>query len=192
MNTSNIRISDDIFDETTGVYTCMIYFTDDIEQTQQEKFLKNHIMTLNYDDIDFVFNPSLGSKVKASRHTENKNQVKLEVQFIKLDINVKFVKSFEKPKPPSYPCPPNSGLKIPPPPPPPKNSPENNTPPYRSKLSYMSLSNLQDALWIKELEQHPEYATLNSHPHYNSFKHAILMCSNEQAKKNTYDFYCKT
>ena len=183
MNTSNIRISDDIFDETTGVYTCMIYFTDDIEQTQQEKFLKNHIMTLNYDDIDFVFNPSLGSKVKASRHTENKNQVKLEVQFIKLDINVKFIKSFEKP---------NSGLKIPPPPPPPKNSPENNTPPYRSKLSYMSLSNLQDALWIKELEQHPEYATLNSHPHYNSFKHAILMCSNEQAKKNTYDFYCKT
>jgi hypothetical protein len=190
MNTSNIRISDDIFDETTGIYTCMIYFTDDIDQTQKEKFLKKHIMTLNYDDINFVFNPSLGSKVSASKHSENNNQVKLQVQFIKLDISVNFVKSFNKPKPPSYPCPPNSGLKLPPPPPPPKNSPKNSPPPYKSELTYTSLSNIRDAMWIKELEQHPEYATLNSHPYYSSFQDAILCCTSKQAKENTYKFYC--
>ena len=42
MDTSNVRISDDIFDETTGIYTCMIYFTDDIDQSQKEKFIKTH------------------------------------------------------------------------------------------------------------------------------------------------------
>ena len=75
MSTSNIRITDDILDETTGVYTCMLYFTDDIDQAQKEKFLKKHIMRLNYEDINFVFNPSLGSKVSASPHAENKNLV---------------------------------------------------------------------------------------------------------------------
>ena len=86
MSTSNIRITDDILDETTGVYTCMLHFTDDIDQSQKEKFLKKHIMRLNYKDINFVFNPSLGSKVSASPHAENKNLVKLQVKFIKVDI----------------------------------------------------------------------------------------------------------
>lgn len=194
MSTSNIRITDDILDETTGVYTCMLYFTDDIDQAQKEKFLKKHIMRLNYEDINFVFNPSLGSKVSASPHAENKNLVKLQVKFIKVDVSVQFVKSFEKPKPPSYPCPPQpsySYLPQPPPPPPfPKNSSNNNPPPYKSELTYTPLSNIRDAMWIKELEEHPEYATLNSHPHYSSFQDAILCCTSKQAKENTYKFYC--
>lgn len=194
MSTSNIRITDDILDETTGVYTCMLYFTDDIDQAQKEKFLKKHIMRLNYEDINFVFNPSLGSKVSASPHAENKNLVKLQVKFIKVDVSVQFVKSFEKPKPPSYPCPPQpsySYLPQPPPPPPfPKNSSNNNPPPYKSELTYTPLSNIRDAMWIKELEEHPEYATLNSHLHYSSFQDAILCCTSKQAKENTYKFYC--
>jgi len=188
MNTSNIRISDDIFDETTGIYTCMIYFTDDINQTQKEKFLKKHIMTLNYEHINFVFNSSLGTKVSASRHAENKNQVKLEVQFIKIDITINLVKSFEKPKPSSYQCPPNSGLKLPHPPS--KNSPENSQLPYKSESIYTPVLNIRDVMWIKELEQQPEYATLNSHPHYTSFQDANLCCTSKEAKENTYNFYC--
>tara|TARA_A100001015_G_scaffold318565_1_gene438814 strand:+ start:401 stop:937 length:537 start_codon:yes stop_codon:yes gene_type:complete len=176
MYTSNIRIADDVLNETTGVYTCMIYFTDDIDQGQKENFIKTHIISLNYTDLDFVFNPSLGSKVSASRHAENKNQIKLEVQFIKLDITVNLVKSFNKPKPPSYPFPPQ----------PPKTSP----PSYKSELRYTTVTNIRDKMWIKELEEHPEYATLNSHPHYTSFQHAILSCTSKQAKENTYKFYC--
>ena len=190
MNTSNIRITDDIFDENTGVYKCMIYFTDDINQTQQENFIKKHIMTLNYDEINYVFNPSLGSKVSASKHPENNNQVKLQVKFTKLIINVNFVKSFNKLNPPSYQCQPTCGLKLPHPPPPPKNSPKNSPPPYKSELTYTSLSNIRDAMWIKELEQHPEYATLNFHPYYISFQDAILSCTSKQEKENTYRFYC--
>lgn len=219
MNTSNIRIVDDIFDENTGIYTCMIYFTEDIDQKQKEKFLKKHIMSLNYDNIDFVFNPSLGSKVSASRHAENKNQIKLEVQFIKLDICVNFVKSFEKsnssngpPPPPPRNRPPPATLLLDslgevdpsgaslqfladvvaarrsshaPPPPPPRNKPFPNS----SNLNYFSFLDLKKQMWIKELEKHPEYATLNYHPHYSSFKDAILMCGSETEKKNTYDFY---
>jgi hypothetical protein len=180
MNTSNIRIYGDLFDTSTGKYTCMIYFSNDIDETQKNMFIKKHITTLNYDTINFVFNPSLGSKATASRHAENKNQVKLEVQFIKLDINVKF----EKPKPQSCLSRSNCELKFP------TKSPENIPTPYKSNIRYMSVSNLQDAMWIKELQQHPEYATLNSHPHYSSFKHAILICSTEQEKENTYKFYC--
>lgn len=45
-------------------------------------------------------------------------------------------------------------------------------------------------MWIKELEQHPEYATLNSHPHYISFQDAILSCKTKEETENTYRFYC--
>lgn len=45
-------------------------------------------------------------------------------------------------------------------------------------------------MWIKELEQHPEYATLNCHPHYTSFQEAILCFTTKEAKENTYKFYC--
>ena len=57
-------------------------------------------------------------------------------------------------------------------------------------LSYMPLSNIRDAMWIKELEQHPEYATLKSHPHYTSFQDAILYSTTKEAKENIYKFYC--
>lgn len=139
MTTSNIRITDDILNEITGVYTCMLYFTDDIDKIQKEKFIKRHILSLNYEDINYIFNPNLGSKVSASPHAENKNLVKLQVKFIKVDINVQFVKSFEELEPPSYSSPPepsysylsqpsyaylpqrSSGLKPPPTPLSPKN-----------------------------------------------------------------------
>ena len=77
-------IEDQIFDETTGIYTCTICFAHGVSsKSELESSIKKHILSLNYKD--FVFNPNLGSKVSASRDVDNKN-VRLEVQLIEVQF----------------------------------------------------------------------------------------------------------
>lgn len=178
MDNNKIYILNEIFDENDGKYSCNIYFNNS-NKSIQEKFIKQHIIKLNYSHLNFIFDPQLGSIVNASKHIDNENNVKIEVSFIK------FHRKSRKNK--KYKCCTNISC-----PPPPKNSPENSPPPYIATSNLTSFANLQDIMWIKELQQHPEYATLNLHPHYNSFKHSILCCTNELSKKYTYDIYCET
>ena len=177
MSSMEFTISEDIFDEETGVYTCKINFLNDIDQSLKDKLIKKHIMSLNYNDINYVFLPEFGSKVSAALSgSENKNIVNLKIVFVKIDVNVRFVKSFEK----------SNSLNRPPPPPP-RNKPFPNS----SNLNNFSFSDLKKKMWIKEVQNHPEYASLNSHQYYSSFQDAILSCSSEAEKENIYKYYCK-
>ena len=221
MSSMEFTISDDIFEEGTGIYTCKIYFPNDIDQSVKDRFIKKHIMSLNYEEINYVFLPEFGSKVSAALSAENKNIVNLKILFVKIEVDVNFVKSFEKSNSSNGPPPPPPRNRPPPAtllldslgevdpsgaslqfladvvaarrsshalaPPPPRNKPFPNS----SNLDYFSFSDLKTEMWIKELQNHPEYASLNSHQYYSSFQDAILSCSSEQAKENTYKFYCE-
>lgn len=184
MATNQFSVEQDKFDQATGKYTCIINFTN-AEKSEIDCFIKKHIRSLDYSRIDYVFNPKLGSKVAACKHAVNKNQVKLQVKFIKIAVTVKFVDTFDKPVPCS-----NRIARSPPqrPPPPPRRS-VNTESTDTSNLDYYTLTELQDYLWTKEIELHPEFTKLISHPHYSSFKHAILSCRTEQDKINVYEFY---
>ena len=194
MSSMEFTISDDIFEEGTGIYTCKIYFPNDIDQSLKDRFIKKHIMSLNYEEMNYVFLPEFGSKVSAALSAENKNIVNLEILFVKIEVNVNFVKSFEKSNSSNGPPPPPPRNRPPPPPPrnrPPPPPPRNKPFPNSSNLNYFSFLDLKKEMWIKELQNHPEYASLNSNQYYSSFQDAILSCSSEQAKENTYKFYCE-
>ena len=110
MTTNQFSVEQDMFDQATGKYTCIINFTN-AEKSEIDRFIKKHIRSLDYSESDYVFNPEMGSKVSACKHEVNKNQVKIQVQFIKFAVNVKFVDTLTKQlqSPPRTACSPPRG-----------------------------------------------------------------------------------
>ena len=93
IKSNNIRILNDKFNTDTGVYTCKICFVEDnnLENTQK-MFIKEHVKRLNYSSFEYIFDQSSGSKVQTFRNKKNKNEISLEVHFVKNKMKIQFEK----------------------------------------------------------------------------------------------------
>ena len=57
MNNPDIFVTNDVFHYQTGKYTCIFDFANTLSTKQKEVFIKTHILSLSYYDLDYVFNP---------------------------------------------------------------------------------------------------------------------------------------
>lgn len=92
----NIRIFNDKFNTETGKYSCVICFVDSSICTHAQKlFIKQHIRRLNYLKANYVFDQLRGSNARTFQNKTNKNEIILEVNFVKVETKINLAKGFD-------------------------------------------------------------------------------------------------